>query len=112
MASAAPIDAVSSICPPKHHWRIKVRVVHKWIADSFGGESKPATLELILMDQYVSLIKIVCNFFVFSKLICVVGMHCMFILLGLICEYHFLMYFFLFVSGWEDSGNSEEDYVP
>lgn len=53
MASSVAIDPVVTLCPPNHNWRIKVRVVRLWIADGFAGENKPASMELILLDQHV-----------------------------------------------------------
>ncbi|XP_057443350.1 uncharacterized protein LOC130735301 [Lotus japonicus] len=52
MASSVAIDPVVTLCPPNHNWRIKVRVVRLWIADGFAGENKPASMELILLDQH------------------------------------------------------------
>lgn len=53
MASSDAVDSVVSLCPPNHNWRIKVCVIRMWIADSLDGESKLASMELILLDQHV-----------------------------------------------------------
>ncbi|XP_057430574.1 uncharacterized protein LOC130723514 isoform X2 [Lotus japonicus] len=52
MTSSVSIDSVLALCPPNHNWRIKVRVVRLWIADSYTGDNKPVSMELILVDQY------------------------------------------------------------
>ncbi|XP_057440670.1 replication protein A 70 kDa DNA-binding subunit C-like [Lotus japonicus] len=51
MSSASSFDSVLSLCPPNHNWRIKVRVVRMWIADSYVGDKQPVARELILVDE-------------------------------------------------------------
>ncbi|XP_057419428.1 replication protein A 70 kDa DNA-binding subunit C-like [Lotus japonicus] len=67
MASSVAIDPVVTLCPPNHNWRIKVRVVRLWIADGFAGENKPASMELILLDQHGGKIQATVRKLVFRK---------------------------------------------
>lgn len=54
MDDCVSMGVVRSLCPPSQIWRVVVRVIRLWVTYSKNGSEEPKTVEMVLMDHYVS----------------------------------------------------------
>jgi hypothetical protein len=58
MSSA--FDMVGVVCPGRESWRIKVRVLRMWNVNSFLRTDQVNSIELVLIDEKVSISTLDC----------------------------------------------------